>query len=206
MKQHSLVQPPIQQKCQYQCRTQIPCTSEQALLERPETKLFNHNTIKISYSCMNNTKQIIDNHNKRIPNSSKHISVTVDNTNTKDTKTCCQSSLIYQVTVTSKDNSTTETYIGLTENDFKTRYRNHTASFQHTKLRNSSKHVWTLKDININHYISRSTLSSRSSYNSTNKRCNLCLKEKLLIICLSELSSLNKGNELMSSCHHRNKT
>ena len=155
---------------------------------------------------MNNTKQIIDNHNKRIPNSSKHISVTIDNTNTKDTKTCCQSSLIYQVTVTSKDNSTTETYIGLTENDFKTRYRNHTASFQHTKLRNSSKHVWTLKDININHYISRSTLSSRSSYNSTNKRCNLCLKEKLLIICLSELSSLNKGNELMSSCHHRNKT
>ena len=220
MKQHSLVQPPIQQKCQYQYRTQIPCPSEQALPERPETKIFNHNKIKISYSCMNNTKQIIDNHNKRIPNSSKHISVTIDNTNTKDTKTCncwqkntcplnrncCQSSLIYQVTVTSKDNSTTETYIGLTENDFKTRYRNHTASFQHTKLRNSSKHVWTLKDININHYISWSTLSSRSSYNSANKRCNLCLKEKLLIICLSELSSLNKGNELMSSCHHRNKT
>ena len=29
-------------------------------------KIFNRNTIKISYSCMNNTKQIIDNHNKRI--------------------------------------------------------------------------------------------------------------------------------------------
>ena len=28
--------------------------------------IFNRNTIKISYSCMNNTKQIIDNHNKRI--------------------------------------------------------------------------------------------------------------------------------------------
>ena len=29
-------------------------------------KIFNRNTIKISYSCMNNTKQIIDNHNKHI--------------------------------------------------------------------------------------------------------------------------------------------
>ena len=29
-------------------------------------KIFNRNSIKISYSCMNNTKQIIDNHNKRI--------------------------------------------------------------------------------------------------------------------------------------------
>ena len=156
-------------------------------------KIFNRNTIKISYSCMNNTKQIIDNHNKRILNSSKHINDTADNTNTKDTKTCncrqkntcplngncLQSSLIYQATVTRKDNSTTETYIGLTENDFKTRYRNHTASFRHTNLRNStelSKHIWTLKENNINYYISWRILSSRSPYNSANKRCNLCLK------------------------------
>ena len=92
---------------------------------------------------MNNTEQIIDNHNKCILNSSKHINDTTDNTNTKDTKTCSyqqkitcplnrnchQSSPIYQAMVTRKDNSTTETYIGLTENDFETRYRNHTASF-----------------------------------------------------------------------------
>ena len=116
-------------------------------------KIFNRNTIKISYSCMNNTKQIIDNHNKRILNSSKHINDTADNTNTKDSKTCncrqkntcllngncLQSSLIYQATVTRKDNSTTETYIGLTENDSETRYRNHTASFRHGKHRNSTE-------------------------------------------------------------------
>ena len=42
-----------------------------------------------------------------------------------------QSSVIYQATVTRKDNNTTETYIGLTENDFKRRYRNNTASFRH---------------------------------------------------------------------------
>ena len=111
--------------------------------------------------------------------------------------------------VTRKDNNTTETYIGLTENDFKTRYRNHTASFRHAKHRNStelSKHIWTLKDNNIEHFISWRILASHSPYNSSSKSCNLCLKEKLLIICRPELSTLNKRNELVSSCRHRNKT
>ena len=110
-------------------------------------KIFNRNTIKISYSCMNNTKQIIDNHNKRLLNSFGNTSVPADNT--KNNKTCncrqknacplngncLQSSVVYQATVTWNDNNTAETYIGLTENDFKTRYRNHTASFRHTRLR-----------------------------------------------------------------------
>ena len=43
-------------------------------------KIFNRNTITISYSCMNNTKQIIDNHNKRILKLSEHIDETANNT------------------------------------------------------------------------------------------------------------------------------
>ena len=132
-------------------------------------KIFNCDTIKIFYGCKNNTRQIIANHNKRNLNSSKHIDDTADNTNTKDTKTCScrqkntcplngnclQSSLTYQATITRKDNSTTETYIALTENGFKTRYRNHTTSFRRTKHRISefSKHIWTLKENNIHHFI-----------------------------------------------------
>ena len=189
-------------------------------------KIFNRNTIKISYSCMNNTKQIIDNHNKRILTASKQIdntataaaAATIDNNKTCNCRqknirpldgNCLQSSVIYQATVTRKDNNTTETNIGLTENDFKTRYRNHTASFRHAKHRNStelSKHIWTLKDNNIEHFISWRILASHSPYNSSSKRCNLCLKKKLLIICRPELSTLNKRNELVSSCRHRNKT
>ena len=185
-------------------------------------KIFNRNTIKISYSCMNNTKQIIDNHNKRILTTSTQTNDAAA-ANTKERKTCncrqknncplngncLQPSVIYQATVTRKDNNTSQTYIGLTENDFKTRYRNHTASFRHAKHRNStelSKHIWTLKDNNIEHFISWRILSSHSPYNSSSKRCNLCLKEKFLIICRPELSTLNKRNELVSSCRHRNKT
>ena len=62
-----------------------------------------------------------------------------------------------------------------------------------------------LHTVNIKHFISWRVLSSHSPYNSSSKRCNLCLKEKFLIICRPELSTLNKRNELVSSCRHRNK-
>ena len=159
-------------------------------------------------------------HNKRILNSPKQRDKSRDNSvdnkscNCRQKNTCplngncLQSSVIYQATVKRNDNNTSETYIGLTENAFKTTYRNHTASIRHTKHRNStelSKHVWSLKDNNIDYSISWRIISSSSSYNSSSKRCNLCLKEKFLIICRPDLSSLNKRNELVSSCRHRNK-
>ena len=121
---------------------------------------------------------------------------------------CLQPCVIYQAAVTRKDNNKKDTYIGLTENTFKTRYRNHTASFRHAKLRNStelSKHIWTLKDNCIDHFIFWRILSSHSPYSSASKRCNLCIKENFLIICQPDLSTLNKRNELVSSCRHRNK-
>ena len=75
---------------------------------------------------MNKTKQIIDNHNKRILNSSGHTKIPADHT--KNNKTCnsrqkntsllngncLQLSVTYQATVTRSDNNTTETYIRLT--------------------------------------------------------------------------------------------
>ena len=166
-------------------------------------------------------KEIIDNYNKRILTASIQIdntataaAATIDNNKTCNCRqkntcpldgNCLQSSVIYQATVTRQDNNTTETYMGLAENNFKTRYRSNIASFRHSKHRNStelSKHIWTLKDMynNIEHFISWHILSSHSPYTRSSKRCNLCLKEKFLIICRPELSTLNKRNELVSSC------
>ena len=78
-------------------------------------------------------------------------------------------------------------------------------SAQHRNSTELSKHIWILKDNNIAHFISWRILSSRSPYNSSSKRCNLYLKEKFLIICRPELSTLNKRGELVSPCRHRNK-
>ena len=187
-------------------------------------KIFNRNTLKISYSCMNNTKQIIDNHNKRLlklsenqQNDNNDVRSTDNNKKTCNCRqkdacplngNCLQSSVVYQATVTRKDNLTTETYVGLTENDFKTRHRNHTASFRHPRLRNStelSKYIWKLKDSNIDYSLSWHILSNSRSYSNSSKRCNLCLKEKFIIIFRPDLSSLNKRNELVSCCRHRKK-
>ena len=138
-------------------------------------KILNRNTIKISYSCMNNTKQIIDSHTKRILKSSQCIDqtkttpTTSKNCNCRQKNACplnrhyLQTSVIYQASVTRKDNNTTETYTGLTENEFKVRYRNLHATFRHSKDRNStelSKYVWSLKDNNIEHPISWQILLS----------------------------------------------
>ena len=42
-------------------------------------------------------------------------------------------------------------------------------------------------------------------YSNINKKCSLCLNEKFIIICKKELCSLNRRNELASSCPHRNR-
>ena len=122
---------------------------------------------------------------------------------------CLQASVNYQASVTQQDNNKTETYIGLTENEFKVRYRNHIATFHHNKDRNStelSKYVWALKDNNIEHSIYWRIISSHQLYKSSSKRCNLCRKEKFFIICRQDLSTLNRRNELISPCLHRKKS
>ena len=103
------------------------------------------------------------------------------------------------------DNSTSETYVGLTENDFKTRYDK--SSLRHAHSRNStklSKHIWDFKDNNIADTVSWNILSRAKPYNSANKRCNLCLGN-FIIICQRENFTLNKRNEPVASYRHRNK-
>ena len=61
---------------------------------------------------------------------------------------CLIQNVVYQATVESPMGK--ETYIGLTANQFKTRFRNHTASFRNENKRNAtelSKYIWSLKDV-----------------------------------------------------------
>ena len=146
---------------------------------------------------MNNAKQIIDNHNKQILKSYTQANDTATaNPNTTQNKKTCN--------CLQHNRNIHQTHRKRLQN----KIPNHTASFRHSKHRNStelSKHIWTLKDNNIEHYFSWHILSSHSPYNSSSKRCNLCLKGKFLIIYRPKLSTLKKRNELVSSCRHRNK-
>ena len=93
----------------------------------PLHKIFNRNTLKLSYSCMNNIKTIISNHNKAQINKSDPTNDR--NCNCRNSRTCpmdgkCNDqNIIYQAEVTTPTSS--ETYIGLCDTSFKLRYRNH---------------------------------------------------------------------------------
>ena len=118
------------------------------------------------------------------------------------------SSLIYQATVTRHDNSKEESYIGLTDNTFKTRYNGHTSSFRNEQYRNAttlSNYIWTLKDKNINYSLKWKIIGRGRAYQPSGKNCSLCDLEKFYIISRPELASLNQRNELATTCRHRKK-
>jgi len=179
--------------------------------EHPLHKIFNKHTLKLSYSCMPNIKSIISSHNKAVlSNFYQSQTQTNDkecNCRKKDQcpldGKCLTQNVVYQATVTTQTSS--DSYVGLATN-FKERYRNHTASFRHESKRNEtelSKHIWTLNDNNKPFTIKWRVLKQCKPYNSISNKCNLCLFEKYVIICKKNLCSLNKRNELASSCPHR---
>ena len=158
---------------------------------------------------MPNMKSIISSHNKHVLSNSTTQQPDTCNCRKKPDcpleGKCLQTNVIYQATVTTE--TTTETYVGLATN-FKERYRNHQTSFRHLNRRNEtelSKYVWTLQDDKKSFKIKWTVLKKCKPYSNVNKKCNLCLYEKFIIICKKELCSLNRRNELASSCPHRNK-
>ncbi len=178
----------------------------------PLHKLLNKNTVKISYSCTPNINQIISNHNKTIINKTRPTEPTTRNCNCRNNTicpldgNCLTQGVIYQATVKRNDNDKEETYIGLTDNTFKTRYNLHTCSFRNSNKRNATKlsqYIWSLKDKGVQHNLKWKIIAKSKSYSTSTKTCNLCLKEKYFIICKPELSTLNSRNELASECRHR---
>ena len=175
----------------------------------PLSKIFNKNTLKLSYSCMPNLKQKVTAHNNKILNSEITTNTHTCNCRRRDQcpldGKCLQRSITYQATVCNKTNNTEETYVGMCETDFKARFRNHKASFTHTDKRHQtelSKHIWQLKDNNIDFDIKWKIVKPCQSYSNKTKKCNLCIFEKYLIICKPKMCTLNKRNELAATCRH----
>ena len=96
--------------------------------------LHSTNTVKISYNCMLNLKQKIDGHNKSTLQKTNAVPPNACNCRQPAhcalDGNCLNSAVIYQATVAKEDNRPAETYVGLTENSFKTRYSNHKSSFR----------------------------------------------------------------------------
>ena len=160
---------------------------------------------------MNNMKQIINNHNKStIAKNNEEKKIRLCNCRVKNEcplqGKCLQESVVYQATVTQEDTKEINKYIGITENQFKTRYNQHNSSFRLHHKRSStalSEHIWKLKEENTKFNVTWEILEHAQPYSTKSKKCNLCLSEKFLI--LNRKPSLNKRKEILSWCMHRNR-
>ena len=119
----------------------------------PLSKIFNKNTIKITYSCTRNMKSIISSHNKQIltpKNKQLRCNCRVMNSCPLGNK-CLTSQLIYQADLKNSLDDEYKYYVKLAETTFKERYGYHKSLFKTEIGKNStglSKYVWSLRDNN----------------------------------------------------------
>ena len=87
-----------------------------------------------------------------------------------------------------------------------TRRKEHLRDFEDPDCRISSRlsgHIWDLKDQGLGYSLSWSILDRAPPFNTTKRKCLLCLKEKHHIMYDREHSSLNKRSEVFNTCRHR---
>ena len=112
---------------------------------------------------------------------------------------------------TASSTGTASTYIGMTENDFKTRFDNQKLTLLGTKtthMTTQSKHslcIWELRDNDMAYDIKWQIIKRANAYKANPLSCNLCLSKKLCILTARSASLLNKRSELVNKCHHDNK-
>ena len=98
---------------------------------------------------------------------------------------------------------TTQTYIGVTANDFKTRYRNHLKSLRNEKYKHEtelSKHVWNLEKENRQFSIRWAIVKQTPAGRNGKQNCALCLEEKLMIMKGRSKNILNRRSEMFTKC------
>ena len=177
-------------------------------------RIFNRNTVKVSYSCTENVAQIITGHNKnKLKPKADEEKRKSCSCHKKDecplNGNCVVRDVVYQCKV-SADNTPDKTYIGLATGFWKERYANHLKSFRHSKYAKDTRlstHLWKLKGTNNQMPKLRWSVMKKSSpYSNISKRCMICLNEKLAIIQFEDHANLiNKRNEAISKCLHQDK-
>ena len=183
--------------------------------EHPLHKIFNRNTLKLSYSCTDNFEKIVKKHNNRIirtnttPKLHESTCSCSDKLNCPLNQNCKIKNIVYKATVSTKNDE--KHYIGSAQTDFKKRLANHNTSFsnENYKYRTSlSTHIWKLKAEKIPYNIKWEIVAKAPASKSLYSTCYLCLSEKLAILQLSSHpnhSLINRRSEIGVKCRHRTK-
>ena len=177
----------------------------------PLHKIFNRQTVKVSYGCMPNIRASINAHNKRILEDK--VELTPGDCNCRESEECpmpgeCTTpNLLYEATVTSNlPRYGSKLYKGISEPPWKDRYGNHKKSFNNQKYKNEtclSKEVWRVKSLGGTTRITWRPIKQHRGYNPTTGKCALCTSEKLEILEHRGPNLLNKRAEIVATCRHR---
>ena len=113
--------------------------------DNPLSRIFNRNTVKISYSCTKNMYNILSNHNKRLLNEliTRDRNPDVESCNCRNKEECllgghCHSrNVIYQACISpmEQQRDRERVYIGISAGNWKQRWYNYKHSFSNPKLR-----------------------------------------------------------------------
>ena len=113
--------------------------------DNPLSRIFNRNTVKISYSCTKNMYNILSNHNKRLLNelTTRDRNPNVESCNCRNKEECplggrCTTrNVIYQACISPMEQQKDEErfYIGISAGNWKQRWYSHRHSFSNPKLR-----------------------------------------------------------------------
>ena len=176
-------------------------------------KIFNKNTLKVSYSCMESIGKIIKSHNAKVR---KGIQQPVP-CNCQTNRICplngeCRSeNSVYQAEVLiPQEEDRSQFYIGISEPETKLRIGNHRKSFndrQYEKDSALSEYIWRLKDRGITDYtINWSILRKVPRFNKSKGLCSLCIAEKLEIANFPQKDRLlNVRLQIATHCLHWSK-
>ena len=199
------------------CKTRVAATFLEIVKtsfpsNHPLRKIFNRNTIKVSYSCMPSFSQVINRHNAKIKkqnqtNQNPGCNCRVGRAGCPLNGECQKKCLVYGAKVTNTRTSTSEFYTGVTARRFKDRLYEHQTSFnqRNQKPTTLSDHVWKLKDQNEPYTVSWWIIDRGRAYNPTTKSCNICEKEKYHIMFNPKTATLNSRREIFATCTHRRK-
>ena len=154
-------------------------------------KIFNRNTLKLSYSCMNSMSSVIKQHNYKILSTTENVDRLC---NCRNKENCpldgkfLQTCIVYKADVIR--NKESHIYYGASDGEFKSRYNNHTKAFHHRHQEQDtepSKHIWKLQDKGINFNVKWSAAAYASKYRCGSRRCDLYLTYILCSSCFCEM-------------------
>ena len=130
--------------------------------ENPSHKIFNKNTLKVSYSCMSNVASVLSAHNRNILylkksefgcNCRSKTDFPLDNN-------CLTPQIVQQADIRNDTTDEKKFYLGVFETLFKERFRIDKKEFTYTKYWNSAEFVKIYMAIKICKYNSYSYMES----------------------------------------------